>query len=48
MNYDELKDIVFQYFGDKSRPASETREDLRALAEECETLAESIPRDDAE
>ena len=45
MSYDELKRLVMNYFGDTSRPASETKADLLALAEECQTLAESIDDD---
>lgn len=34
MTYDELKQVLMDYFGDTSRPASETKEDLLTLAEE--------------
>ena len=46
MDYEQLKAHVIAYFGDTSRPASETKEGLLALAEECETLAETIDADD--
>lgn len=42
MDYEQLKAAVMTYFGDTSRPASETKADLIALADECQTLAESI------
>ena len=42
MTYEELKAHVFDYFGDTSRPSSETNLDLETLAEECQILAESI------
>lgn len=42
MTYDELRKVVQDYFGDTSRPASETKADLLALADECETMADTI------
>lgn len=42
MDYEELKQHLMDFFGDTSRPASETKRDLIALAEEARTLAETI------
>jgi hypothetical protein len=38
----ELEDAVSKYFGDMSRSKSETKSGLLALAEHCETLADTI------
>lgn len=40
--YEELRSIVLDFFGDKSRSASDTKSALLALADECMMLAESI------
>lgn len=42
MDYEQLKEHVLDYFGDTSRPASETKADLRALSEEIDMLIESM------
>lgn len=42
MNYEELEELVTKYFGDVSRSQSETKTDLLALAEHCETLADTL------
>ena len=46
MTYEELEQAVIDYFGDTQRDAAETKSDLLALAQHCETLAESIDTDD--
>lgn len=40
--YDELRSVILDFFGDKSRSAADTRTALLALADECAMLAESI------
>lgn len=47
MTYEELRQHVQNYFGDKSRSQGATKADLLALADECHTLAESL-QDDAD
>ena len=42
MTFDELKKTLNDYFSDTSRPASETKADLLAIADEAAILAESI------
>jgi hypothetical protein len=39
---EQIKEKVTDYFGDTSRPASQTKEDLQDLADHCNLLAESI------
>jgi len=46
MTYDDLMNAVQQFFGDRSRPASETKADLNAVADHCRMLAESIDAGD--
>ena len=46
MTYEELEQVVTDYFSDKTRTQSETKEDLLAIAENCETLASSLEGDD--
>lgn len=46
MTYDELKAHVMTFFGDTSRSKQETKEDLLAIAEECEMLAETLGDED--
>lgn len=48
MSYDELLQHVRDYFGDTSRPASETKRDLNTLGDECFMLAESIESDNSD
>lgn len=45
MTYEELRTHVMDYFGDTSRSAAQTKEDLETLAEECQMLADSIDDD---
>lgn len=42
MDYEQMKEAVMKYFGDTSRPASETKAALIELADECLALAEAI------
>jgi hypothetical protein len=46
VDFETLKNHVMDFFGDTSRSAGETKRDLLAIAEECQTLAESIDADD--
>lgn len=48
MNYEQLRQHVQNYFGDKSRSQGETKRDLLALSDECQTLAESLQDDSDE
>ncbi len=42
MTYDQLMGHVMDFYGDKSRSQGETKSDLLALAEELQTLAETL------
>ena len=46
MTYDQLLAAVRNYFGDTSRPASQTKQDLESLAEECTMMAEALGASD--
>lgn len=42
MTLDQLIEAVKAYWGDKSRPAEQTAEDLRALSDEIEILIDAL------
>ena len=42
MNYDKLVEQVQKYFNDTSRPAEQTKSDLKALQDEIEILIDSM------
>jgi len=46
MTKDELMAAIDNFFGDTSRPASETKETLAEIADHAAMLAESIADDD--
>ena len=45
-NYDRAERAIMAVFGDTSVPASETKENLRALADSIELMLESVGDDD--
>lgn len=45
MTTDELIEHVEQFFADKSRAPSETREGLLEIADHCEMLADTLPKE---
>ena len=45
MTLEAIKQAIQDYFGDTSRPASETREGLLDIASHAEQLAEAIAED---
>lgn len=42
MTYDELRDTLMEFFGDKSRSAGQTKSGLLEIAEEAQVLADTI------
>lgn len=46
MSYEQLEKAVLNYFGDTSRSAEETKNDLQGLIEFIQTLVESIEADE--
>lgn len=43
MDYDQLREHLMEFFGDTSRPASETKQGLEDLIDEARLLIESLP-----
>lgn len=42
VEYEDLENMVMDFFGDTTRSAAETKRDLLALAEKCRDLASTI------